>query len=130
MPPRLAKEVEILQQHYPGLAFADDGYWIHIPAYPLPIGWNRPSTNVAMQVPAGYPGTPPYGFCVPSDIRFGGATPGWQRPAQNKPPFSGEWAFISWAVDGQWAVPKVDFIGGANLLSFAQSFADRFAQGA
>lgn len=130
MPPRLAKELELLRRHYPGLEFVESGYWFLIPGYPLPKDWNRGSTHTAFQAPPGYPGSAPYGFYVPSDLRVKEAKPAWQEPAQNRPPFAGEWAFFSWAVDGQWPAPTTDFIGGANLLSFTLSFADRFTQGA
>jgi hypothetical protein len=131
MTPRLKKEFELLVLRYPGTLFIDEGSWFRIPGYPLPGGWNRQSTDTAFQVPAGYPGSPPYGIFVPAGLRFKETKPeSYQEPANNRPPFEGDWGFFSWSVDGQWMVPTADFVGGANLLSFVTSFADRFAQGA
>jgi len=98
----------------------------------LPPGWNRECTDVAFQVPVGYPATPPYGIYVPTGMRFGTATPSsYTEPAGNQPPFPGTWAIFSWAPgDGEWQVPSTEFIGRASLLSFVRSFKVRFAEGA
>lgn len=130
MQPRLAREAELLMQAYPALKH-DGGSWFLIPDYPLPAGWNRTQTEVAFQVPAGYPATPPYGIFVPAGIKFGDAAPSsYTDPAANQPPFPGTWAIFSWAPgDGEWQVPFTEVIGRASLLSFVRGFAVRFAEG-
>ena len=85
---------------------------------------------VAFQVPGGYPASPPYGFYVPARMRYNGGTPGWLYPPNNRPPFDGDWAFFSWAIDGQWLAPTSSAIGGCNLRSLVDSFAQRLAEGA
>lgn len=131
MQPRLTKEIEILRKVYPSLQ-QDAGGWLLVPNYPLPEGWNRLSTDVAFQVPAGYPATPPYGIYVPAGIRFRDTAPSnYQEPAGNRPPFSGTWGVFSWSPgDGEWQVPPTDLIGRASLLTYVRGFAVRFAEGA
>ena len=131
MTPRVTKEIELLERAYPGLKH-DGSSWVFIPAYPLPAGWNRAATDVAFQIPAGYPATPPYGVYVPVGIRFGAAAPAsYTEPAANQPPFSGPWAIFSWAPgDGEWQVPSTEIIGRASLLAFVRGFHVRFAEGA
>src|SRR5258708_3706874 len=100
MPPRLAKELDLLLRAYPD-ATHENGSWVFIPRYTLPPGWNRECTDVSFQVPAG-----------------------------NQPPFPGTWAIFSWAPgDGEWQVPSTEIIGRASLLSFVRSFKVRFAEG-
>jgi hypothetical protein len=131
MPARVAKELDLLQCAYPRLKH-DGGSWVLIPEYPLPAGWNRDHTDIAFQIPAGYPATPPYGIYVPVGIRFGTAPPSsYTEPAANQPPFPGTWAIFSWSPgDGEWQVPSTEVIGRASLLSFVRGFQVRFAEGA
>ena len=131
MTPRVTKEIELLQRAYPSMKH-DGNSWIFIPSYPLPTGWNRTATDVAFQIPAGYPATPPYGVYVPVGIRFGVAAPAnYTEPAANQPPFPGQWAIFSWAPgDGEWQVATTEVIGRASLLSFVRGFHDRFVEGA
>jgi hypothetical protein len=130
MQPRVAKELDLLQTAYPASRCEGDS-WVFIPNYPLPPGWNRSDIDVALQIPAGYPATPPYGIFVPAGIRFGTATPSnYTEPAANQPPFPGTWGVFSWAPgDGEWQVPFTDVIGRASLLSFVRGFSVRFAEG-
>lgn len=127
---RFAKEVELLRKAYPALQH-DGGGWFLVPDYPLPDGWNRPRTDVAFQVPAGYPATPPYGIYVPAGIRFRDVPPSnYQEPAGNHPPFPGTWGVFSWSPgDGEWQVPSTEVIGRASLLSYVRGFAVRFVEG-
>lgn len=131
MTPRITREVALLQSAYLGLQY-DGGSWVLIPNYLLPSGWNRERTDVAFQIPTGYPATPPYGIYVPTGIRFGAASPSsYTEPAANQPPFPGTWAIFSWSPDdGEWQVPSAETIGRASLMSFVRGFQVRFAQGA
>jgi len=130
VPPRLRRELELLRRRYPDLVFVEAGWWVLVPKYSLPKGWSQECANTAFQIPAAYPGTPPYGFYVPFGLRFDGKKPdNYQEPGGNKPPFEGEWGMFSWSIDGTWQTPTTDFIGGENLCSFVLSFAERFAMG-
>jgi hypothetical protein len=132
MSPRLSKELEILRSAYPSFEFQENGWWLRVPAYPLPDGWNRDDTDIAVQVPPGYPATPPYGIYVPSGILFRAARPNnYQEPAGNQPPFAGSWGVFSWSpADGEWQVPTIEIVGRVSLLSYVRGVAVRFQEGA
>ncbi len=83
------------------------------------------------QVPIGYPGSPPYGIYVPAGLTCDGRPPtnNYTFPANQQPPFPGQWGIFSWqAVEGEW-IPTADTRKGPNLLSFVLSFGDRFREG-
>jgi hypothetical protein len=103
---------------------------VRIPSYSMPPGWNRAVSDVAFQIPVGYPGTPPYGFYVPAGIAFKGQRPNnYTEPAQNRPPFDGEWGIFSWApADGQWRATG-DLSTGCNLLNWVLGFSKRIQEG-
>jgi len=129
---RIEKELTILRTFYPKVTYIKEGQWILIEDYSIPPGllWNREKTNVCFQILVGYPGTPPYGFFVPSGILYDGKSPkNYQESPNNKPPFPSEaWGFFSWAHDSDWKATDNPH-SGSNLLSFARSFKDRFSQG-
>ena len=127
MQDRIDHELVLLRQRYRGLEYRQDGHWISIPAYPLPEGWNRSSTDVAFQIPIGYPGTPPYGICTPEGLLFNSQTPDSYTPANPMPPFEGAWVRFSWQPDG-WQ-PAAEVTAGSNLLNWVVGFAERFRQG-
>jgi hypothetical protein len=129
LPPRLGRELAGLRKAFEGLDYRDAGQWVLLPGYPLTPGWSDTTSPIAFQVPPGFPAAPPYGFYVPATLRFDGKVPQWQHPPANKPPFSGNWAFFSWAIDGNWSPPRSEAIGGCSLRSFVDSFAQRFAEG-
>jgi hypothetical protein len=129
MEERIKKELDLLRKRYPDLEYREDGHWIRIPAYSLPAGWNRSSTDVAFQIPVGYPGTPPYGIYVPAGLMFKGNKPNnYQEPAQNQPPFEGSWGIFSWRPRDQWRA-TANLVTGSNLLNWVMGFADRFREG-
>lgn len=130
MEERIIKELELLRAKFPDLQYKEEGHWILIPAYPLHEGWNKTITDVAFQIPIGYPGTPPYAFHVPVGLQFNGNKPNnYQEPTQNVPPFPGAWGTFSWSPDnGQWRA-TADLVSGSNLLNWALGFANRFKEG-
>lgn len=130
MKERIDKEIEMLCQRYPKLEFIEDGYWVRIPSYPLLQGWNRFSTEIAFQIPMGYPGTPPYGIYALAGLLFNESKPqNYTEPAPNQPPFSGLWGIFSWSpANGQWH-PTADIITGFNLINWVIGFATRFREG-
>ena len=130
MEQRIGQELELLRRRFSNLEYREDGRWVRIPGYPLPEKWNRSATDVAFQIPVGYPGTPPYGIYVPSGLLFQGARPdNYTEPASPQPPFGGTWGIFSWAPeDGQWN-PTADPVAGRNLLNWITGFADRFREG-
>ena len=131
MEERIVQELNLLRTRHADLDYMEEGPWVRIPEYPLPPGWNRPATDVAFQIPVGYPGTPPYGIYVPAGLMFKGARPGnYTEPASTQPPFGGTWGVFSWAPEGgQWK-PTADVAASSNLLNWLIGFADRFREGA
>jgi hypothetical protein len=132
MTERIEKELVLLRKHYPRLEYRDDGQWVRIPDYPLPDGWNRENTDVAFQIPIGFPGAPPYAFFVLVGIQFRGEKPAnYEESISNRPPFDGSWGQFSWStVDGQWrATASPDPAKGYTLVDWARGFANRFQEG-
>ena len=127
---RIDAELALIQQRFPDAEYREEGCWFRVPSYPLPDGWNRTETDVAFQVAQGYPGQPPYGFCVPSGILFQGNQPSnYTEPIANQPPFGGTWGQFSWVPeDGHWR-PAVDIRQGSNLLNWVTGFEGRFRDG-
>lgn len=128
MQERIDQELALLRQRYPNLEYRPDGRWVRIPSYPLPAGWNRTSTDVAFQIPVGYPGTPPYGICTPTGLLFNELPPDNCVAADPQLPFGGSWCRFSWQPDGPWQ-PAVEITASSNLLNWVVGFADRFRQG-
>jgi len=130
MQERINQELALLGKRWPDLQYRQEGRWVRLPAYPLPPGWSRSVTEVAFQIPVGYPGTPPYGICVPVGLTFNGSRPNnYTEPAGTSVPFPGTWAVFSWSPEsGQWR-STADLLTGSNLLNWALSFTDRFKQG-
>lgn len=125
---RIEQEFALLRRRYPGPEYRDEGRWVRIPAYPLPPGWNRPTTDVAFQIPVGYPGTPPYGICTPEGLLFREQAPDNCTRADPKPPFGGNWVRFSWQPEGAWQ-PAAEITAGSSLLNCVIGFAERFREG-
>lgn len=127
---RIAEEVALLRTRFKDLEYKETGQWVRVGGFPFPAGWACPKSDVVFQVPIQYPGNPPYGFYVRSPLRYNGAMPkNYQEPANNRPPFEGEWGFFSWAAqDGEWRA-TTDLVNGANLLNVLMSFGDRLREG-
>lgn len=130
MDDRIEAELELILQRFPAAEYRAEGRWLRIPQYPLPPGWNRAETDVACQIPAAYPGTPPYGIYVPSGIAFDGTGPAnYQDRADNQPPFGGEWGVFSWQpMDNEWRA-TTNIHEGSNLMNWVLGFAGRFREG-
>ena len=123
---RLTSELQHLLRHFKGTV--QNGMWYFIPGYPLPVGWNRKSVDIAFRIQPGYPNTPPYGFYVPSDLRFNSTLPSnFQETIAEPPPFEGIWGMFSWAPE-EWR-PSDNLSAGYNLLNYALGFANRFKEG-
>ena len=128
MQERIEQEFALLRQRYPGLEYREEGRWVRIPAYSLSPGWNRPATDVAFQIPVGYPGAPPYGIWAPEGLLFQGQPPDNCTCADPGPPFGGSWTRFSWQPEGTWQ-PAAEITAGSNLLNWVIGFAERFRQG-
>ena len=129
MQERINEELNLIRQWFPGVEYHEEGYWIRIPSFHLPEGWNQSSTEVVFQVPIGYPGSPPYGIYVPIGIQFHNSKPdNYVEPAGNQPPFTGSWGVFSWSPGNGWRA-TADLRKGSNLLNWVLGFAARFSEG-
>lgn len=127
---RIDAELSLIRTRYPDVDYAEAGDWVRVPSYALPEGWNRSATDVAFQIPTGYPGVPPYGIYVPSGLRFQGARPdNYTEPASAQLPYAGNWAMFSWQpADGEWRA-TTDLRNGSNLMNWIIGFGVRFKEG-
>lgn len=124
---RLSGELQHLKGHFKDVV--QQGNWYLIKDYPLPDGWSLKKADIAFRALPGYPGTPPYGFFVPSGLRFKDQMPGnYQDSIADVPPFLGQWGMFSWS-PVEWR-PNDDLSTGFNLLNFALSFTVRLSEGA
>lgn len=131
MTDRIAQELELLKKDYPNLEFREEGQWVLLPEYTLATDlWNKAVLPVCFQIPPAYPGEPPYGFCVQTDLVTKGAgekpANAYAEPANT--PFEGTWGKFSWQQDNSWH-PTADLKSGSNLLDFVRTFQDRFKEG-
>ena len=77
MTDRVRKELELVKREFGDLEVDPTLRWFVIKGWKLPPGWNRQETNLLVQVPLGYPTTPPDNFYVEEDVRLSsGALPG------------------------------------------------------
>ncbi len=128
MEERIQRELELLRTRY-SVEFVEEGRWARIASYPFPPGWNHQATDVAFQIPVGYPGTPPYGIYVVAGIAFNGQPPdNYREPAPTQPPFGGSWGIFSWQPEEPWRA-TADIISGSNLMNWVMGFAARFREG-
>jgi hypothetical protein len=67
---RVHQEALLLARQFGVVDYDDeDGRWVHIPRFPLPTGWDRPTTDLLLVLPSGYPHVPPDGFYIDRFIR-------------------------------------------------------------
>ena len=129
MQERIDQELTLLRQRYGDVEYRAEGRWVRVPAYRVPPDWNRTVTDVAFQIPIGYPGTQPYGICVPAGLLFKNEKPNdYVEPADPAPPFDGTWGRFSWTPEGAWQ-PSTNITAGSNLVNWVVGFADRFREG-
>jgi len=125
---RIQEELDILRKYYPKMEYYPKDQWILIPDYPLPHGWNHAQTDVAFQVPNGYPGTQPYGIYVHQGLQHQSRPPqNYKEPASTQPPFKGIWGILSWQAE-HWN-PSATITAGSNLWTWVRGFAVRFEEG-
>jgi hypothetical protein len=73
-------------------------FWIEVPGTVLPSGkgWNQPTTNIVVPVPAGYPTAKPPNFFVAPGLTRNGGTPGGMGGAQAVGTVPGTWCAMCW----------------------------------
>jgi hypothetical protein len=129
---RLAQEIALLENAYPGLEHRIEGeaHWVRIPGYPVPKGWVHEgatveSVEIAFKIPEQM-GAAPYAFLVRPSLALatGGEVGNYTQIATC--PWGADFGQFSWQ-PLEW-VPHVDIETGANMLTFARSFAERLGE--
>ena len=133
MTDRISQELALLRSHYQEVEYFEEGQWVMIRNYLVPseLQWNKEKVDVCFQIPTGYPGCPPYGFYVPSNLLFEDSPPknNYNLNPPVRPPFEHTWGFFSWINDSTWRA-TADLVSCSNLTNFVRTFADRLKQGA
>jgi len=113
---RLNKELEIVQKKYPSATVGSNLSFIIVPDFPLPAGWNVDKTELMLEIPAGYPVTPPDNFYVSEGLRVK-ATGVAPVSYEDEEKFCKKWGRFSWHLGGKWS-PHAEPQDGDNLLTF------------
>jgi hypothetical protein len=126
---RLEEEYNLLLKRFPKAQYHADGRWFLVPDYPLPEGWGLDTITLVFQLPDGYPQTLPYGFYVPSGLRFRGNLPGnFTDLAGAVPPVgTGSWGFFSGNPE-TWA-PSTTVSEGSNVVAWIHAIGERLKEG-
>ena len=125
---RIGKEVLLLQKNFANVEYKEvkNLHWFKIEDYSLPSPLSPEVISVVFSVTAGHPVPKPYGFYIPSGVKFGDRVLKLNNP-QHPPPFEGSWRFASWDVEN-WR-PGADVTTGDNLWGWARSFRNRLLEG-
>lgn len=134
MKQRIEQEMELLRTRYPkagwhpNSASENDGGWILIPDYNLPMDiWDKNQADICFEVKAGYPGVAPYSFYVRDGVKLKGGGDPQSYSVVLEAPFGGSWGKFSWSHADSWK-PTGDLSSGSNLLNFVSSFNDRLRE--
>lgn len=125
---RIGQELGLLQQNFPKVQHqeVDGNHWFMVEDYKLSPPLSPSVIPVVFSVTSGHPVVVPYGFFVPTGIKFNDIPLTLTAPP-NPPPFSGNWLFVSWTHDN-W-IPAADINTGSNLWAWVRSFKTRLAEG-
>ena len=125
---RIGRELTLLQKKFENVDYKEVNnlHWFKIDGYPLPFPLTPEKVAVVFSVTAGHPVPKPYGFYVPSGIRYGDKVLNLNNP-QHPPPFADSWRFVSW--DAENWTPGTDIRSGDNLWGWARSFRSRLLEG-
>jgi hypothetical protein len=126
---RRRKEVELVEATYGEVELGPDLSWIVIRRWQLPAGWNKANTAVLVNIPAGYPVTPPDNFCTDPDLRLAnGSMPGNVMGVYE---YAGhQWLQFSFHVvdsASEWH-PHAELLDGHNLLTFLTGVKQRLEE--
>lgn len=113
---RRGLELSLLKSRYGEIETGANLEYVIFKNYKLPPGWNRESTELLVNVPAGYPTTPLDNFYVASGLRLqSGAMPGSYSEGQQY--YDRTWGVFSVHIEGEWS-PSNDLTGGDNILTY------------
>ncbi len=67
---RIFQEALLLARQFGEVDYdEEEGCWVYIPNFGLPVGWDRPQTGLLLALPSSYPHIPPNGFYVDRFLR-------------------------------------------------------------
>jgi hypothetical protein len=117
----IAEELKLLRGFWPDLEFIPDGNWVLRRDYSLPSGWNKEIVDLAIRIPAGFPGEQPYGFWVAGGLVLESAAPisNYAFPSETIPGSDESWGKFSWSPEA-WT-PGAEPGQGMGMIHFAQS---------
>lgn len=100
--PILVEQVAALRERYPTAdvrPLPDGGTLISIPAFDLPVGWNRLRSTIWFIAPVGYPVSPPDCFWADAELALAsGAEPSSSNVTNPMPMVDGTFRWFSWHV--------------------------------
>ncbi len=131
---RIQAELELLRRYFKNVDCVQEQnrLYIVISNYPLPAGWNRPSIDLAIVIPPGYPVTPPDNFYVRPQLRLSStSTPGNYNDDASGQGMPG-WSWFSFHmqdVDGRstWNSSS-ELLISDNLLTYVRAINDRLRE--
>jgi hypothetical protein len=115
---RRVREFALLEARYGELEHGPNGEWVIVKGWLLPVGWNKPATSVLVQIPPGYPVTPPDNFYTDNDLRLASGTDPGNTSGNQSPIDSRRWRMFSYHVEGSDWHPHADVLQGHNLQTF------------
>lgn len=125
---RRQKELGLVEASFGELERAPDLSWFVIPRLPLPSGWSKSESALLIQLPPGYPETPPDNFYTDPDLTLDGG--GEPDAASGRIELAGRhWRQFSWHFEdtNEWQ-PHAEIERGHNLLTFLLAVQQRLAQ--
>ncbi len=124
---RWKQELRLVETIYGKLEVGPTLEWFSVKCWRLPEGWNTKETELLVQIPPGYPVTPPDNFYTDCDLLLaGGGQPGNSNP--NMILLDRPWRWFSYHVEGGDWLPHADPLKGHNLVTFLQGITKRLAE--
>ena len=121
-PQRWERELEFLRHRYGEVQAGENMDWVLVKNVSLPQGWNRPTTDILVLIPPGYPSTPPDNCYVPERLALsgGGNAEGY---GDGHGVLNGSWGRFSLHAERWRAHANVE--DGDNLLTCLLAFEKR-----
>jgi hypothetical protein len=120
---RVYQEALLLAQEFGVVDYDDeDGRWVHIPHFPLPVGWDRQYTGLLLELPSGYPHIPPDGFFIDRFLRTAAGLRVehyFEERGSYNPHADKGWGWFCIHLDRRAWQPMSDVYQGDNLLKLA-----------
>jgi len=120
---RVYQEALLLARQFGIVDYDDeDGRWVHIPAFPLPEGWDRRTTGLLLVLPDGYPHIPPDGFYIDRFLRTRSGrrvSHYFEERSGYNPYVDKGWGWFCIHLDHRAWRPTGDVTSGDNLLKLA-----------